>query len=140
MITYVDSITSITEDHLQGFFEGWPSPPSPTMHLELLANSDHVVLATDADSRKVAGYIAAISDGVLTAHITFLEVLPARRGQGIGQELMRRMLERVQHLYVVSLLFDAELQPFCARFGMESVCGMARWRFEGQPGTALTVN
>ena len=124
MLSYVDSIEGITPDRLRGFFVGWPNPPSPETHLRLLANSDAVVLAIDRASGDVVGFITAISDGVLSAYIPLLEVLPAYQGRGIGQELVRRMLAKLDGLYMVDLLCDPELQPFYARLGMQPATGM----------------
>jgi ribosomal protein S18 acetylase RimI-like enzyme len=83
MVRYVDSPEGIREGQLSGFFVGWPNPPSPTTHLRLLKGSDQVVLAVDDESGQVVGFITALSDGVLSAQISFLEVLPAWQGRGI---------------------------------------------------------
>lgn len=123
-ISYIDSLCGITPDELQGFFQGWPSPPSAETHLKLLEHSDEIVLAVDDETRNVAGFITSISDGVLSAHITFLEVLPAYRRRGVGRELMRRMLAKLEGLYAVDLVCDAEMQPFYARFGMKRSVAM----------------
>jgi predicted N-acetyltransferase YhbS len=61
-----------------------------------------------------------ISDGVLTAFIPWLEVLPDYQGQGIGSELMRRILDGTERFYSVDLVCDAALVPYYARFGMSS--------------------
>ena len=124
MIDYVDTVEGITEQDLKGFFVDWPKPPSPQTHLRLLANSDHIVLAVDSKTGHVVGFITAITDGVLSAYIPFLEVLPAYQGRGIGSELIRRMLAKLSKLYMVDLLCDAELQPFYARFAMTPATGM----------------
>src|SRR5262245_27738350 len=107
-ITYTDSLENIAADKLQGFFVGWSNPPSPEAHLRILAGSDHVVLALDCD--RVIGFITAISDGVSAAYIPFLEVLPAYKGQGIGTELVQRMLEKLRHLYGIDLICDTDVQ------------------------------
>ena len=101
MISFTDSVDGITPDRLDGFFVGWPNPPSPETHLKLLTNSDHLVLAVDDETGSVVGFVTAISDGVLAASIPLLEVLPAYQGQGIGTELMRRMLEKLSGLYAI---------------------------------------
>jgi len=131
MISYTDSIENITEENLQGFFDGWIRPLSPSEHLRVLENSDYVVLAID-ERNNVVGFISAISDGILCAYIPLLEVLPKHRSRGIGSELMKRMLERLKKLNMVDLLCDPELQPFYERFGMEKACGMMIRRYCGQ--------
>jgi ribosomal protein S18 acetylase RimI-like enzyme len=93
-IAYRDSAAGITPDQLGGFLIGWPSPPDPVTHVRLLAHSDAVVLALDADTRSVVGFITAITDHVLAASVPHLEVLPAYQGQGIGSTLVRGMALR----------------------------------------------
>ena len=135
MIAYVDSVETLTPDRLIGFFVGWPNPPSPEAHLRLLAGSDHVVLAVDQRSGRVVGFVTAISDGVLSAYVPHLEVLPAYQGRGIGTELMRRMLARLDGLYGIDLLCDPEVQPFYARLGMRPAQGMLIRNYERQSGS-----
>ena len=124
MIVYRDDLSEIVALQLTGFFEGWPDPPSPETHLRILQGSDHVVLALDSASDRVVGFVTAISDGVLSAYIPLVEVLPGYRGQGIGTELMRRMLARLESLYMVDLMCDPELEAFYRRFGMRPAVGM----------------
>src|SRR3569832_1789773 len=99
MLDYLDTLDGVRAEDLQGFFVGWPDPPSPATHLRILAGSSAVVLARDDATSAVVGFISAISDVVSCAYIPHLEVLPAYRGQGVGSELMRRMLARLRHLY-----------------------------------------
>ena len=134
MIDYTDSVVAVTPNQLDGFFVGWPSPPSPATHLRLLAGSDHVVLAVDRESSRVVGFVTAISDGLLSAYIPLLEVLPTYRGRGIGTELMRRMLAKLRDLYMVDLLCDPELQPFYERLGMRPAAGMLVRNYDRQSG------
>ncbi|MDP2808395.1 MAG: GNAT family N-acetyltransferase [bacterium] len=123
-MTYTSSLKGITPLMLRGFYEGWPQKPSPRTHLLLLKNSDHVVLAVDARTNKVIGFITAISDGVLCAYIPLLEVLPEYRKQGIGSELVKRMLKKLKGLYMIDLLCDKSVQPFYLRHGMAKATGM----------------
>jgi ribosomal protein S18 acetylase RimI-like enzyme len=124
MIEYSDSLDGIRPVMLEGFFVGWRTPHSPERHLEILENSDHVLLAVDTEKNRVVGFITALSDGIQSAFIPMLEVLPEYRGRGIGTELMRMMLERVDHIRAVDLTCDRHLQPFYERFGMLKSVGM----------------
>ena len=132
MIAYVDSVEGISIESLHGLFVGWPNPPSPGTHLKVLLKSDHVVVAVDEETNNVVGFITAISDGVLSAYIPLLEVLPAYKGRGIGKELVQRMLVKLEGLYMVDLLCDRELQPFYERFGMKPAFGMMLRNYERQ--------
>jgi GNAT superfamily N-acetyltransferase len=124
-VEYTTSLEGVAPEHLSGFFEGWPSPPSSERHLEILRGSYRAVLARDAGSPRVIGFVNAISDGVLSAFVPLLEVLPAHRERGIGTELVRRLLAELDHLYAIDLLCDPELQPFYERLGMHRAVGMA---------------
>lgn len=126
MIHYTDSLVGITPDNLRGgFFAGWPSPPSPDAHYRILEGSARIVLARTLDGT-VIGFITAVSDGVSCAYIPHLEVLPAYQEQGIGTDLVNRMLERLRHLYMIDLVCDPELQPFYEKLGMRAVVGMVK--------------
>lgn len=134
MITYRYSTHGITTDQLQGFFVGWPAKPTPKTHLRLLQGSDEVVIAVDDDTGAVVGFITAITDRVLSAYIPFLEVLPGYEGRGIGSELVRRMLARLEGLYMVDLLCDKQLMPFYERLGMRGATGAMLRKHEYQAG------
>lgn len=131
---YTTSIKDITINQLNGFFVGWPNPPSAEVHLKLLKNSSHVILAVDDESQQVVGFITAISDGVLSAYIPFLEVLRTYQGQGIGQELVKGMLELLDGIYMIDLMCDEELQGYYEKIGMYRAHGMIRRNYARQSG------
>jgi ribosomal protein S18 acetylase RimI-like enzyme len=135
MIAYRESAYEVTPEKLRGFFAGWPNPPSLATHLRILQRADHVVLAVEEDGGQVVGYITALSDGILTAYIPHLEVLPAYQKQGIGSELLRRMLERLGGLYMIDLLCDPEVAPFYEKFGMRRARAMCVRNYGSQAGT-----
>lgn len=80
------------------------------------------------------GFIAAITDGVLSAYIPFLEVLPQHQAKGIGQELAQKMLEKLKGLYMIDLSCDPKVQPFYERLGMEPSVGMRLRNYSNQNG------
>jgi GNAT superfamily N-acetyltransferase len=130
MVTYTDTTAAITTAELSGFFSHWHERPSPETLLQILKGSDYVVLAVE--DGQVLGYITAISDGVSCAYIPHLEVRESRRGEGIGSELVRRMLDQLQHLYMIDLICDYELQPFYERQGFHPYSGMIIRNYERQ--------
>jgi len=134
MITYCNSVDSVTWSDLVGFFEGWPNPPSPARHLDLLHSSAHVWLARDDESRRVVGFVTAISDGVLTAYIPLLEVRPESRRRGVGRELVQRMLATLDHLYAIDVICDDDVRPFYDRFGLRPCGAMVRRNYANQSG------
>lgn len=122
MISYTDDMSAVGEAMLDGFFAGWPRRPSAAQHLAVLRGSYRAVVAIDDApgdrSGRVAGFVNMISDGVLTAFIPWLEVLPGYQGRGIGTELMRRILDGTDQFYSVDLVCDAELVPYYERLGL----------------------
>lgn len=141
VIHYLTSAEALSAHQLQGFFVGWPNPPSPQTHLAILHGSSAVVLALDPATNQVIGFITALSDGVLAAFIPLLEVLPAYQGRGIGRQLVQRMLAHLGELYAVDLVCDAGLQPFYAQFDMQAGQAMLLRRYRHQAGvTPADIN
>jgi GNAT superfamily N-acetyltransferase len=133
MVIYTDSVRFITANLLHGFFEGWPNPPSPEAHLRIIQRSSHIVLARIPHGPAV-GFVTAISDGVLSAYVPLLEVLPLHRRQGIGTDLMRRLLQKLEGLYSVNLHCDPRLRPFYEALGMQVLGGMVIRNYAAQSG------
>ena len=134
MIQYADSTEDVTEERLTGFFEGWPNPPSTATHMKILEGSSVVVLAIDDADSRVVGFVTAVTDGVLAAYVPLLEVLPGYRHRGIGSELLRRVMEKLDNFYMVDLLCDPQMESFYSQFGMKPAHAMAVRRYERQSG------
>ena len=137
--TYRTTPDGVPPDMLPGFFAGWPNPPSPETHLRILKHSDAVVLAIDDEAGRVVGFITAITDHVRSAYIPHLEVLPDWQGRGIGSELVRRMVDRLDGLYMIDLLCDPDVQPFYDRLGFRRATGMAIRNYDRQSGATSPV-
>lgn len=131
---YTTCIKDITKDQLNGFFVGWPNPPSSEVHLKLLKKSSHVVLAIYEKSNQVIGFITANSDDVLSAYIPFLEVLPAYQGQGIGKQLVKEMFNVLSDIYMIDLMCDEDLMGYYEKLGMQQAHGMIRRNYSKQSG------
>ena len=132
MISYIYTTDGIAPHQREGYFTHWLYPPAPEPILRIQHGSRVIVLAFDSELERVVGYITAISDGVSCAYIPHLEVLESQRGHGIGSELVRRMLEKLQHLYMIDLMCDPDLQPFYARLGLRPHTGMIVRNFDRQ--------
>ena len=130
---YRTNTDGLSAANLQGgFFEGWSNPPDAETHLEILQNSDHVVIALYKD--EVIGFITALSDGVLSAFITLLEVLPEFQDGGIGRSLMSQIMDEIGDIYMVDLVCDANLSRFYAELGFATTTGMSRRDYRMQSG------
>ena len=122
-ITYQETTEGIGPNDLQGFFVGWPDRPSPENHMAILMGSDLVVLAL-SDKSRVVGFVTAITDGVSCAYIPHLEVLPEWQGDGIGTELMRRMMAKLEKIRAIDVICDEEVRGFYERLGFKAWRGM----------------
>jgi ribosomal protein S18 acetylase RimI-like enzyme len=129
-ITYTNKIDVLKLDQLQGFFVGWPKHPDPEAHLEILRGSYAAWIALDRD--RCVGFINGLSDGVFYAHIPLLEVLPEYQGQGIGTELVRRMLRTLESMYAIDIVCDESVTPFYEAIGFDRCVGMVKRNYINQ--------
>lgn len=74
------------------------------------------------DNDLLVGYVDAVSNGVTDAYIQDLMVHPTVQGQGIGTELMNRMITALKerHIYMISVVFEPTLKEFYEKFGFFS--------------------
>ncbi len=63
----------------------------PERFAKMLDNSDRTVLAWEAG--QVVGFARALCDGVSNGLLSMVAVAEDRRGQGIGRELVRRLMD-----------------------------------------------
>lgn len=134
MIKYTTSLEKINPEQLNGFFVGWPNPPKSETHLQILQNSYKVILAVDDEKDQVVGFINAVSDGILAAYIPLLEVLPEYQKQGIGKELVNRLLRELDNLYMIDLVCDHDLKEYYEGLGMFPAVGMVVRNYSRQSG------
>lgn len=135
MIQYKLYTKELEETHISGgFFEGWPNPPSKEVHRRIMENSYKAVVAIDPETNHIIGFITIISDGVLSAYLPLLEVIPSYRRKGIGAELVKRALEETKDLYMIDLLCNEDLQDYYEKLGMTKAKGMAIRNYARQKG------
>lgn len=131
-IQYSTDINCLNDISLDGFFVDWPTPPSNDTFRKLLKNSYKVVLAYH--DQKLIGFINCISDGVLSAYIPLLEVVPEHQNKGIGQELIKRLQNELRHLYMIDLICDKELVTYYEKLGMMKAHGACLRNYDRQSG------
>lgn len=132
-IQYSNNPQSLTADQLDGFFVDWPTHPTPEGHLEILQGSHKVWLAMHRGS--CVGFINAISDGVFSAFIPLLEVLPEHQGKGVGAELVKRMVESLSAIYSIDIACDEEVAKFYDTLGFSRLVNMAKRNYGNQTGS-----
>lgn len=76
------------------------------------------------DGERLAGYAAVVGNGVTDAYIQDVMVHPDYQHQGVGTQLMERVLARLEAdgIYMVSVIYgEAALKPFYERFGFTTM-------------------
>lgn len=116
----------------QGFFHGWPDKPDKETFLRILDQSYLSYIALDGN--RLIGFVTSISDGVLSAYIPLLEVLPDYQGQGIGKRLVTEMLKALEDHYMIDLTCDDDLKAFYKHFDMKESNAMILRNYTYQKG------
>jgi ribosomal protein S18 acetylase RimI-like enzyme len=137
MIDYVDNLNNISEQMLKGFFVEFSRRPSSEKLYGMLKNSEYKILALDTGENRVVGFINAISDHTLSAYIPLLEVLPVYQKHGIGKELVKRMMEKLNDYYMIDICCDERLVKFYRKFGMKKMLAMTIRNYQNQSGKCL---
>ena len=84
------------------------------------------------ENDRLIGYAAVVSNGVTDAYIQDVMVRPDHQRQGVGTQLMQRVLARLADdgVYMVSVIYgEVALRPFYEKFGFFTMlCGQRELR------------
>jgi GNAT superfamily N-acetyltransferase len=81
----------------------------------LISEASRVVGLYDGDRQ--IGFCRAFTDGLALAYLADVYVLPGYRGRGLGEELVREMVENGPFADVKWLLHTEEMHPLYRKFG-----------------------
>lgn len=112
----------IISNELNYFFQDWKSPPSLEIKGKLLNGADLIITARE--NGKLIGFLTAISDGVMHAFITLVEVLKIYQGKGVGTHLMKLAVSHFKGYYDIVLITDPDKRKFYKKFGFNEIYGM----------------
>lgn len=124
MLTYSDTKT-FTAEELGGLFSsvGWESAKYPDRLARAMKGFATVFSAREEG--RLAGLLAAMDDGEMTAYIHYLLVHPDFQGRGIGRQLLRMALERYRGYTRVVLHAEGKASSFYSALGffhLDAVC------------------
>jgi ribosomal protein S18 acetylase RimI-like enzyme len=131
-ITYRDG-HAVDLEQLTALFRsaGWERRIEDRARLAQLVDGSMFVVTAWASQpngiEQLVGFARAISDGVFNAYISTVAVLPSFRRQGIGRELVRRLLDGRNGIRFV-LHAEPHVQPFWFKLGFELAPDMLRFR------------
>ncbi|MGD0676693.1 MAG: GNAT family N-acetyltransferase [Polyangiaceae bacterium] len=131
MIEYRDTSPPADLGPLARLFDrvGWQSRTrDPERFAKMVRGSDFHVFAYDGEI--LVGYARAISDGAFSAYVGSVAVLREYQRQGIGRELVRRLVDGRDHLTFV-LHADPVNHPFYLRCGFSLSPEMFRRKRSG---------
>lgn len=110
----------------------WESGQYPEKLVRAMKNSTHVISAWDGD--RLVGLVRALDDGETVAFLHYLLVDPEYQGLHIGDELMKRIMEKFSRLLYVKIMpSDPKTIPFYERYGFrqyDHYSAMVRKNFE----------
>lgn len=69
------------------------------------------------DGNRQIGFCRAFSDGLALAYLADVYVLPEYRGRGLGEELVREMVENGPLAHVKWILHTEDMHPLYRKFG-----------------------
>jgi ribosomal protein S18 acetylase RimI-like enzyme len=69
------------------------------------------------DGSRQIGFSRAVTDGTSFVYLADVYVLSEYRGRGLGEELMREMIDRGPHANLRWLLHTSNMQPLYRKFG-----------------------
>ena len=96
----------------------WESGNYPERLVLGMKNSTHVISAWD--NERLVGLIRALDDGHTIAFLHYILVDPEYQKQHIGNELMKRMMDKFEDLlYIKVIPSDPNTIPFYEKFGFK---------------------
>lgn len=118
---------------------GWSAARKPELlHKALLASHS---LCTAWEDTKLVGLANAISDGHLVVYYPHLLVLPEYQGQGIGTELMRRLMTRYHGFHQQILVADGRALDFYRKIGFQRAGNTEpMWIYAGDDAPAASLD
>ena len=126
MIRYHDERDPLDLNQLARLFEsvGWHHRTrDPDRLAQMVRGSAFRVAALD-DARLV-GFARAISDDAFNAYVSTVAVAPDCQRRGIGREMLRRLVDRREHIQFV-LHADVRVHPFYLACGFRPAPDMLR--------------
>ncbi len=110
---------------------GWVAPEEDSQFIRRVTAGSTVFIAV-YDRERIIGMGRAISDGVSDAYIQDIAVLKAYRHQGIGGEIVRRIVAALeaQKIDWIALVGEPGTESFYRALGFTAKPGFTLWKLE----------
>ncbi len=110
--------TDLDEVHRFLSEEAYWAKGRPRETQERLVREASRVVGLYLDGRQV-GFCRAFTDALSVAYLADVYVLPELRGRGLGEELVREMIDNGPYANVKWLLHTSDAHPLYRKFGFE---------------------
>jgi RimJ/RimL family protein N-acetyltransferase len=113
--------------------EWWTKGRSLVDVRRMLASANLVFGLLEPDSGRLVGFTRVLTDDVYKALVLDVIVAPDRRGEGLGERLMRRVLDhpRLAGVQDFELYCAPDMEPFYERFGFRRNAGGTLFMIRG---------
>ena len=105
------TIKEFSEKELKDLFlsVNWSSGNYPEKLVNAMKNSSSVFTAWDND--KLVGLINVLDDGIMTAYVHYLLIMPEYQHAGIGKKLIKTVVENYKnYLRIILIAYDKEIE------------------------------
>ncbi len=110
---------------------GWSSGEYPELLVRAMRGYNYVISVRDEASGKLVALASAMDDGVMTAYVHYLLVLPAYRAHGIGARLVEEVKAHYKDYLKIVLVDSSTRYPgresFYAQFGFKDAEGITMY-------------
>jgi len=114
--------------------------------LELMFRSPEFFIVAEKDN-KVVGYLSAVAEGHFNrlCHILSIAVLPEYRGQGIGSELLKYLIDLVKMKKISSIILEVKKNNNIAinvykKFGFKIIGYKYRYYRDGSDALVMKLD
>lgn len=116
-MTYSFSVYPARDEIIRLFTAvGWESANYPQSLSKAVSCSETVLTAWE--DNHLCGLMTAVSDGAMNVFFPYLVIHPDIQGQGVGKEMVSRMLTRYRHIYRRILVCNEDKTPFYEKCGL----------------------
>lgn len=128
-------VDSWSEDEIVDLYKAggwWKDCYNKSRLKDLIKNSFVFMVVVEKRSGRAVGMGRLLSDGVSDAYIQDLVVLPTYRGQGIGKQLVKKLVEYcyLKGIHWIGLIAEPDQDEFYSKIGFKQMKNYIPMKYE----------